>query len=233
MSLSSATSTATVPPDGWLAGYHTIHCCCLCELSAIRILRNLGNCGAIHVVPALLDSWLACPTLRNSVGYVPSSSCSLYIHSRTFLLSSYTAPAILLGSWRALLLAGVRSLPTPQSPSSFGSATPALPFLTTASADVHSRYCRRLLVRPLSCCCCRYRLFVLFLLNSSPPPPPLFCSGDDNNIERRRSSSSEAELNCRRGRKTGQAAAAKGGTLNTGWCMCAVKAEDGWVGVRM
>lgn len=145
-------------------------------------------------------------------------------------MSSYTAPAILLGSWRALLLAGVRSLPTPQSPSSFGSATPALPFLTTASADVHSRYCRRLLVRPLSCCCCRYRLFVLFLLNSSPPPPPLFCSGDDNNIERRRSSSSEAELNCRRGRKTGQAAAAKGGTLNTGWCMCAVKAEDGgWV----
>lgn len=64
----------------------------------------------------MIAGWLACPTLRNSVGYVPSSSCSLYIHSRTFLLSSYTAPAILLGSWRALLLAGVRSLPTPQSP---------------------------------------------------------------------------------------------------------------------
>lgn len=38
---------------------HHCCCCCLCELSAIRILRNLGNCGAIHVVPALLDGWLA------------------------------------------------------------------------------------------------------------------------------------------------------------------------------
>lgn len=39
----------------WLLPHH----CCLCELSAIRILRNLGNCGAIHVVPGLLDGWLA------------------------------------------------------------------------------------------------------------------------------------------------------------------------------